>query len=202
MAQPSPRTLTTVGGVALVLGGVAAVVLGVVALARPSAAFGVLGLAFGLWLLSEGVSRVAVAARSGSAPAWYRALSGVLGAALLVAGIVALANLTRSAEVLALLVGIGFAVAAVVDVVLWLAARGRGGLLLALAVVHALVAVLFLTSPGAGLTVVAVVLGVLLLLVGPVAIAAGLALWRLGRILGRRRDDGPDDIRVIQAEIL
>jgi len=178
------------------------VVLGSVALARPSAAFGVLGLAFGLWLLSEGLSRVTLAARSRSSPRWYRALSGVLGAALLVAGVVALANLTRSAEALALLVGVGFAVAAVVDVVLWLAARGRGGVLLGLAVVHALVAVLFLTSPGAGLTVVTVLLGVLLLIVGPGAMAAGAALWRLGRLVGRRRDDSSDDMRVIEAEIL
>jgi uncharacterized membrane protein HdeD (DUF308 family) len=177
-------------------------VLGVVALARPSAAFPVLGLAFGLWLLSDGLSRVTLAVRSRTSPAWYRALSGVLGAALLVAGVVALANLTRSAEVLALLVGVGFAVAAVVDVILWLASRGSSGLLLGLAVVHALVAVLFLTSPGAGLTVVAVLLGVLLLLVGPVAVAAGVAVWRLGRLIGRRRDDGPDDIKVIEAEIL
>jgi uncharacterized membrane protein HdeD (DUF308 family) len=202
MAQPSPRTLTAAAGVALVLGGVAAVALGVVALARPGAAFGVLGLAFGLWLLMEGLSRATLAARSRSAPVRYRVVSGVLGAALLVAGIVALANLTRSAEVLALLIGVGFAVAAVVDAVLWVAARARGGLRLALAVVHALVAVLFLTSPGAGLTVVAVLLGVLLLLVGPVAVGVGLVMWRLGRILDRRRDDGPDDIRVLQAEIL
>jgi uncharacterized membrane protein HdeD (DUF308 family) len=116
--------------------------------------------------------------------------------------VVALANLTRSAEALALLVGVGFAVAAVVDVVLWLAARGRGGVLLGLAVVHALVAVLFLTSPGAGLTVVTVLLGVLLLIVGPGAMAAGAALWRLGRLVGRRRDDSSDDMRVIEAEIL
>ncbi|MGF1645872.1 MAG: DUF308 domain-containing protein [Kineosporiaceae bacterium] len=202
MTPPPPRTLTTVGGVALVLGGVAAVVLGIVALARPSAAFPVLGLAFGLWLLSEGLSRTTLAARSRSAPAWYRVLSGVLGAALLVAGVVALANLTRSAEVLALLVGVGFSLAAVVDVVMWLATGRRNAWLPGLAIVHALVAALFLTSPGAGLTVVTVLLGLVLLLVGPAAMAGGLLLWRLGRLIGRRRDDGPDDIRVIEAEIL
>lgn len=197
------RRMTTGAWAWLAVGGVVSLVVGILAIVLPDVTIAVLGLVFGLWLLVAGIARLGLATVMVGWPAWRRALTALFGAALLVVGILGLINLAGSARALALLIGIGFLLAALADLTLALSGRpGRSRWAsLALGGVHLVIGVVFLARPDAGLTAIAVTLGVVLVVLGVAQLVAAVAVRRwLHRVVDRL---GPsDEPKVIGYEIL
>jgi uncharacterized membrane protein HdeD (DUF308 family) len=186
----------------LVAAGVISLVLGIVSLVWPDATITVLGIVFGLWLGLAGLARLGLAFVMAGWPAWRRVLTGLFGIALVVVGVVALVDPGGSARALAILIGIGFLVAAVADLVLGVSGRGGRGrwATLGLGLINLVLAALFLFWPDTGLQVIAVTLGVVLLVLGVLQIAAGVALRRY---LHRMIDDvAGGETRGVSVEIL
>ena len=208
-ALASARSLATLTWAWLAVGGVVTIALGLIGLFAPGITVSLLAVLFSLWLIVAGVVRVTLAAGVSSWPSWQRWLVGPLGGLMIVVGLAGLVNVAGSERLLAAFIGIGFLVAAGVD--LMLAATGPRGrsraATVGLGVVHLCLAVVFLLLPQLGLTAIAVLIGLVLLMLGTALLAAAFTLRRTARRLlaeaeaaaGRGPDDGP---RVIEGEVL
>lgn len=203
--------LAVAGGICLVLG--------IVSIAAPRTSIGVLGVVLSLVLLGTGLSRIAFAVGVRAWPARRRAVQGVLGGVLVLAGLAGLAGLWAAATVVGVVVGIAFLATGLADLVI--AATGPRGLgrvaTGGLGVVHVGVGLVFLLLPEVGLAVLTVLVGVVLVGLGLVQLGAAALvrlLVRQGDQLAERlrtqqglgRADGPDDgddgPRVIRGEVI
>ena len=101
----APRTARP----ALLISGLIATVLGLAALTWPERSLIVVGILFGMSLIVSGTLRLATALRT-PLPAFLRWFVGLLGAIVLVAGVVTLVNPFGGLEVLAYVIGIGWIV--------------------------------------------------------------------------------------------
>ncbi len=79
---------------------IVSIVLGIIALVWPNATLVTVALLFGAHLIAAGVFRLVVAIAAGNLTARFRWLLGLLGALILVAGVIALANPTQTVIVL------------------------------------------------------------------------------------------------------
>jgi|GEM_PF-1918754 len=200
----------------LAVGGVVTLALGLVSLLAPGATLTVLAVVLSLWLMATGLGRVALAVAVRTWPTGRRVLQGVLGVALAVGGLAGLLGVWNSLTLVTLVVAIGFLVAGAAD--LAMAATGPRGLgrlaTGSLGVLHLVVGLVFLLLPDVGLTVLALLVGVVLIGLGLVQLGASAlvrALVRQTEALQRRMDgagrarpdDGDDDgPRVIRGEVL
>lgn len=87
---------------------IVSIVLGIIALVWPNATLVTVALLFGAHLIAAGVFRLVVAIAAGTLSSRFRWLLGLLGALILVAGVIALANPTQTVIVLAVIVGAGW----------------------------------------------------------------------------------------------
>ncbi len=202
----------------LAVGGTVSLVLGLASVLAPGSTLGVLAVVLSLWLVAAGLGRVALAAAMRTWPSSRRGLQGVLGVVLAAAGVAGLLGLWDALTVVTVVVAVGFLVAAAAD--LGMAATGPRGAGRAatggLGVLHLVIGLTFLLLPGVGLTVLAFLVGLALVVLGLVQLAAaGLvrALVRSTDRLGGRlgpsgagrgpRLGGPDeDPRVVRGEVL
>ncbi|MGJ7440925.1 DUF308 domain-containing protein [Aquipuribacter sp. MA13-6] len=198
----------------LAVGGAVTLALGLVSLLAPGATLTVLAVVLSLWLIATGLGRVGLAVAVTTSPTARRALQGVLGVGLALAGLAGLLGLWNSLTLVTLVVAIGFLVAGAAD--LAMAATGPRGVgrfaTGSLGVLHLLVGLVFLLLPEVGLTVLAVLVGVVLVGLGLVQLGAAAlvrALVRQTEALRRRMEEtggpGPDDgdgPRVIRGEVL
>lgn len=186
----------------LAASGALCVVLGLVSVLSPGTSLTVLGVVLSLLLLGLGLSRIALAVGVRGWPLARRAVQGALGAGLCVAGLAGVAGAWSAVTVVGLVVGAAFLLTGLADLVT--AGTGPRGLGRAatggLGVVHVLVGLFFLLVPDVGLAVLAVLVGVVLVGLGLLQLAAaGLvrALVRRADVLvARLRADGPGPDRL------
>jgi uncharacterized membrane protein HdeD (DUF308 family) len=103
-AAPSPVVLER-GFV--IASAISAIALGVAALVWPGATLITVALLFGAYLVVSGIFRLVIAVTSDALSTGVRWLVGILGALIIVAGIIALNNLAQSLLVLAFVIGFG-----------------------------------------------------------------------------------------------
>ena len=92
-------------------------VLGLVALIWPQATLFVVALVFGLQLIAAGLIRIVAAVTLKELPGWARAVSGILGALTVIAGIICFFRPGTSLLVLALVLAIGWIIDGVSELV-------------------------------------------------------------------------------------
>lgn len=149
------------------ISGVLAIVLGVLVLVWPGITVLVAAIFFGVYLLITGIAQV-VFAFSLHVSAGGRVLLFISGAAALILAVLCFRNLQESILLLAIWIGIGFvfrgvatAVSAISDPTL----PGRGWEIF-FGVISVLAGVVMLASPFASLTVLTIVVGVWLIVLG------------------------------------
>lgn len=219
------RSTGTAAWLWLAVGGAVSLVLGLVALFAPGATLTVLAVVLSLWLVVAGLGRLGLASSMRTWSPGRRLLQGGLGVALAVGGLTGLLGLWSSLALVSLVVAVGFLVAAAADLGMALTGpRGLGRFAVgSLGVLHLAVGLTFLLLPDVGLTVLAVLVGLALVVLGSVQLAAAVGVRALvrrtaelqrrygglghpgpGGRLGppRGRDDDGDDPRVIRGEVL
>jgi hypothetical protein len=155
---------------------VTGIVIGVMMIAWPTATLRIVAILFGLWLLIDGVVRVARAMTGGGRDGAERALLGVVGLFFIGAGVVALRNLLLSLTLIVTLIGLMWLIGGVLEVIsavggargpyrVWNAAMG------ALSIIAGIVV---LAWPDLSLTTLVYVTGIWLIVMG--LIQAGLVL--------------------------
>ena len=107
--SPAPSALALERGFVLATA-ITAIVLGIIAVFWPTVSLVTVGLLFGAYLIVSGVFRIVLAISSQTLRTGVRWFIGIMGALVLVAGVLALANPAQSLVVLALFIGIGWIV--------------------------------------------------------------------------------------------
>lgn len=165
-----------------VIGGITSIVLGLVLLIWPKQTLLVVAALFGIWLVILGIARLAGAITDRGASTGTRALEGVLGLALVILGIVFLAHLVGSLKVLALLIGLIWIFAGLVEIVSAFTRRMGGWRRIGTIIFGAisiLGGIVVLAWPGISLTVLVWLTGLWLILLGVVQLALA---WRARRL--------------------
>lgn len=96
---------------------IAAIVLAIIALVWPGATLLTVALLFGAYLIVSGIFRIVLAFTSDRLSTGLRWLVGILGVLIVAAGVIALANPAQSLLVLALVIGIGWIIEGVAQII-------------------------------------------------------------------------------------
>jgi len=157
--------------------GLISVLFGLAIVAWPEATIGVVAVLFGLKLIFHGVYRVAQAIVASDAGGGTRTLYAILGVLSFIIGVLALRNLFQTVAVIALLFGIFWLSAGVIEfitVMVGPAENGRGAAI-ALSLLSALAGIFVLAYPEISLTALIWLLGLWLITWGLVTV--GVSLW-------------------------
>ncbi|WIE70604.1 DUF308 domain-containing protein [Curtobacterium sp. MCJR17_020] len=156
----------------VVVTAVVAIALGIVAIVWPRPSLVLVALLFGVYLVVAGALRVVAAARGHGTPTVWRWTSGVVGALVAVAGLVALLDPAIPLVVYAVLAGVGFVVEGIVSIVGGLVGHPGSSRVptLVSGVLSILGGVVVLVAPGLALTVFMVFAGIALIVVGAAAL--------------------------------
>jgi uncharacterized membrane protein HdeD (DUF308 family) len=164
----------------LLLGGVASLVIGILLLVWPSRTLEVIAILVGIELLLVGVIQIGLALGQ---PSGARGGPLLLGALAGVAGLIVIRHPGGSLLVIALAVGIYLVLSGVLKLVsAFDASSGRGWLLLGAAVDLA-IGVIIVAWPDFGVSSLAVLLGIALLVRGAIEVASALVLRSADRVL-------------------
>ena len=177
MSDSTALTTSEPKGLRIALG-VICLVLGLVALIWPQATLVVVALVFGLQLIAAGLVRIVAAVLLKELPGWARAVSGILGALTVIAGIICFFRPGTSLLVLALVLAIGWLIDGVSELVSAFAVPRRTGErvgMIAFGVLGLIAAVVVLIFPGESLVLLARIGGVVLLAFGILALLAAFA---------------------------
>lgn len=115
-------TRSAINGIRVALGisGVAAVILGVVLLVWPVKTLAVFAVFLGIYFVIAGIMRLAIGIFSRGTSGGMRALNIILGVLLVIAGVIALRNVTAAAVTLAIFavafIGIGWIIEGVMNI--------------------------------------------------------------------------------------
>lgn len=122
--NPTPTPLATKPGFSLQLHrgqtlavAVAGILLGIMALIWQDATLVIIGVIFGIYLIVSGIVRIAAAIVSRHVSTGHRWLIGFLGIIILAAGVLCVADPSRSIVLLALVIGVGWILAGVIDLI-------------------------------------------------------------------------------------
>ncbi|MEV4908896.1 HdeD family acid-resistance protein [Streptomyces albidoflavus] len=163
----------------MLLAGVAALGLGVVVLVWPGVSLLVAGVVFGVYLLVSGITQL-VSVFGTHRSVSLRVMGFVSGALTLLLGLFCLRGATQSILLLALWIGIGWLFRGVTHLAAAVSDPGmpaRGWQILT-GIISVLGGVVLIVSPFASLTLLTVVAGIWLLVLGATEIAAALAVRR------------------------
>ncbi|MFC1430105.1 HdeD family acid-resistance protein [Streptacidiphilus sp. N1-3] len=166
----------------LVAAGVVSVLLGIVVLVWPHATLAVIGILFGIFLVINGIFQLAGAFGS-HVPGSMRALHFVSGALSLLLGLICFRGAAESILLLALWIGFGWLLQGVMLTAVALSTEGlpARGWQLFLGVVTALAGIVLIVSPFSSLTVLAVVAGIMLVVLGLTEIVHAFQLRNLAK---------------------
>jgi uncharacterized membrane protein HdeD (DUF308 family) len=158
--------------------GVVTALFGIVVLAWPGQTLRVLGALVGIWLIVAGVMRLA-AALSEHQGLGRRLLIGVVGAAMVVAGIACLRDVANGVVILALIVGLAWLMTGLSEIGIGLMTHGRARIWLTTMGVAALVVgLVFVVWPGVSLAAMVLLTGISALIIGCVEIAFAFIMRR------------------------
>jgi uncharacterized membrane protein HdeD (DUF308 family) len=168
----------------LALAGVAAIVLGVLVLVWPHETLAVVGVLFGIYLLINGILQFAGAFGS-HVPGAMRAVGFVSGALSVLLGLICFRGAAESTLLLGLWIGFGWLLQGVMLTAVALSTDGlpARGLQLFVGVITVLAGIVLIVSPFGSLTVLTVVSGIWLLVLGIVGVVHALQLRALSRPL-------------------
>jgi uncharacterized membrane protein HdeD (DUF308 family) len=160
-------SLQKVGPVITGLMALNAIILGLFVLLWPAATVLVAAVLFGLQLIIAGVARIAAGVMRGDTAGWERGVLVILGALVLVAGIIALKNPGLSIAALVILIAVGWMVDGVVQVAIALSApAGHRAFPLILGVLSIIASLVLLSSPVSALLTLLHLGGWLLVILG------------------------------------
>ncbi|TCU46663.1 DUF308 domain-containing protein [Curtobacterium sp. PhB146] len=156
----------------VVVTAVVAIALGIVAIVWPRPSLVLVALLFGVYLVVAGALRVVAAARGHGTPTVWRWTSGIVGALVAVAGLVALLDPAIPLVVYAVLAGVGFVIEGIVSIVAGFVGHPGSSRVptLVSGVLSILGGVVVLVAPGLALTVFMVFAGIALIVVGAAAL--------------------------------
>lgn len=162
----------------IVARGIVAIAFGVLALAWPFEAATAIAILIALFILLDGVFSLASAVKGRSRSWGLGVFEGLLG---ILIGVLALVVPDVTAMVLAVLIGIWALVTGIIELVMAFRFRGELGSEWLLSLAGALSVILgiaIIASPGAGVVVLAVIVGVYALLFGVSLVVFGLQMRR------------------------
>ena len=168
MADQALLTSGQRGALRIALGAIS-VLLGLAALLWPGVTLLVVAMLFGLELIAAGLVRIVAAATLSALPGWWRAMSGVLGALTVLAGIICFVRPGASLFVLAAVIAIGWLLDGASELVsaFTVSRRATERLgLIAFGLVSIIAALVVFSSPGDSLVLLARIGGVILLVFG------------------------------------
>lgn len=156
---------------------------GIAVFVWPGATLVVLAVLFGIWLVLAGVLRLVGAIAEKRLTTGWRVLHGVVGAALIAAGISSLANLLTSLSTLVLVIGIFLMIDGIDDLLRAFSGHGTGSRwwLVISGLLGVGAGVLIVSRPGIGVVTLVLLVGVSLLLLGITRIVGAFALRSLAQ---------------------
>lgn len=160
--------------------GVISVIVGAIVLVRPFTAVNVAAIIFGIWLLVSGVIQLAQAfnSRLETVARVLNAITGVIG---IILGILCLESVENRISLLILFIGIWWIMRGIVQIVVGASAKG-GGVAVFLGVVGLIAGIVLLVWPIETLTVLTVVVGIWLLVLGLFEIIAAFRVRSLNKL--------------------
>lgn len=163
--------------IAFGISGVIALVIGVLVLVWPRSTLEVVAFLFGLYFLLAGVVRVVTGIFAKGLSGGMRTLSIILGAILVILGVVALKNPLGSLAALGILIGLGW----IIEGIVALAESGNGssrGLAIFLGVLSLIAGLIVLFVPIATVAILVLIAGISLVILGIVGIIRGFTFGR------------------------
>ena len=163
--------------VAFGISGVIALVIGVLVLVWPGSTLEVVAFLFGLYFLLAGVVRVVTGIFAKGIGGGMRTLSIILGAILIILGVVALKNPMGSLAVLGILIGLGW----IIEGIVALAESGNGssrGFAIFLGILSLVAGIIVLFVPIGTVAVLVLIAGISLVVLGIVGIIRGFTFGR------------------------
>ncbi|MEU7071364.1 HdeD family acid-resistance protein [Streptomyces narbonensis] len=175
-----PGPLAALAGAAwqvLLVAGLVSAVLGIMVLAWPDASLAVAGVLFGLYLLISGVMQL-VAAFGTHATTALRVMAFISGALAILLGLFCFRGAMQSALLLALWIGIGWLFRGITQTVAAASdpAMPARGWQIFLGIVSAVAGVVLIVSPLESVTVLTVLAGIWLIMVGLVEIVTAFMI--------------------------
>jgi len=162
--------------------GAVAVCLGVAVLAWPEATVRVVGFLFGLSLLVGGLARGALSLFAPGLPASYRVLGAVFGLLTTIAGVICLRNVAGSVALLVLVVGLGWLIEGLTELVLAFGGgrEGRGARVSA-GLLSLVLAIAVFVWPELTLATFVAIGAIILVVAGVAQVAGGIGALRAAR---------------------
>ncbi len=163
--------------------GVLAAGLGIAMMVWPQATIAVVAILLGLSLLVSGVFSLVSGFTAPDQQTSTRVLSVITGVLSIVLGLVAFRGIAQATAILAIVVGIGWVLRGIVDVVNGIAAKGvpGRGLVITIGVLSLIAGLVVLLWPQITLTALAWIGGLWMLLLGIVQIVAAFTLRSAGK---------------------
>ncbi len=171
----------------LATAGLISIVVGIVVLVWPHATLAVIGVLFGIYLLISGLFQLAGAFGS-HVPGTMRAVGFVSGALCVLLGLICFRGAAESTLLLALWIGFGWLLQGVMLAAVALSNEDvpARGWQIFLGVITALAGIVLIVSPFGSLTVLAVVAGIWLIVLGLVGVVHAVQLRSLARPHGQQ----------------
>ncbi|WP_166871111.1 MULTISPECIES: DUF308 domain-containing protein [unclassified Salinibacterium] len=169
---------TTRGGMIAV--GVIAIILGIVTLVWPNATLFTIAVLFGIYLVLSGIARIAFAVSATPLGTGARWLIGILGGLIAIAGIICLFSPFESLMLLAIVIGIGWIIEGIFDLVAGITGHTitPRWWAIVVGVITLLAGIAVLILPGLALATFVITGGFLLILIGVVTVIAALTRQR------------------------
>lgn len=157
--------------------------LGIAIMVWPNITIGVTALLLGLSLLVSGVFSLVASVTQPDQQTGSRVLMAISGALSIALGVVAFRGITQAVAILALIVGVGWLVRGVFDIMSGISAKGvpgRGWVITG-GVLGTVAGIAVLAWPGITLTALAWVTGLWLVVIGIVQVVAAFSLRSLAK---------------------
>lgn len=172
VTQSFPDQLRNAVRAGLIASAVIGIIIGIVALIWPEPTLVVVAVLFGITLIFTGIYRLTMAFSAKLLPTGLRVFLGLMGAIILIAGIVCLFNPAESLVLLAIVIGISWIFQGIQEI-----AAGLGGALYApkwfligSGVISLIAGIVVLFLPGAAITTFLIVGAILLIVVSVVTL--------------------------------
>ncbi len=162
----------------LALLGLLGVAAGIIVLAVPSISLATLAVLTGIFLLIDGIVEVTSALIDAEE---NQALMAIFGVITAVVGVILIRHPTHALTAIALLVGLWLLVTGLLRLIRTFGQQGGRGPSFALAALEMLAGIVIVSSPGIGVTTLALFIGIAFIIRGVMLAAAGWALRKLGR---------------------
>jgi uncharacterized membrane protein HdeD (DUF308 family) len=170
--QSFPDQLRNAVRAGLITSAIIGIIVGIVALVWPEPTLLVVALLFGITLIFTGVYRLTVAFSAQLLPTSIRVIFGIIGAIVLVAGIICLFNPGESLVLLAIVIGVGWIFQGTQDIVAGLAGAHYAPkwFLIGSGVFSVIAGIIVLFLPGVAIATFLIVGAILLVVVSVVTL--------------------------------